>query len=368
MAFEGKVTKTRRLRADASDLGSSNSVAALSEAAALLRSGGTVAFPTETVYGLGANALDPSAVGRIFRAKDRPAWDPLIVHVCDEAMLLRVVGLLPADVAAKARSLMDAFWPGPLTLLLPRRPDLPLEVTAGRERVGVRMPRHPLAVELIRQAGVPIAAPSANRFGHTSPTTADHVLADLDGRIDAVLEGGATQVGVESTVLDVFPEAGGGEMLIYRPGAVTLEQIQSLVGGEVRMHTPPSGSRSAARDPERQEGLPSPGVGLRHYAPRARLILAEDSYEFWQQLDRLSVTSERVGIMLPHGWEIETSIEAIIYQWGAMEDIAAQAHGLFAGLRELDAHGATVILCPLPADEGLGVAMRDRLRKAARPS
>ncbi|HEX7158721.1 MAG TPA: L-threonylcarbamoyladenylate synthase, partial [Edaphobacter sp.] len=157
--------------------------AGLDRAAAILRGGGTVAFPTETVYGLGANALDEAVVGRIFAAKERPAWDPLIVHACDEAMLGNV-----AEVSAKAKELIAAFWPGPLTLLLPRTAVVPDVVTAGRSLVGVRMPRHPLALELIRRAGVPVAAPSANRFGRTSPTTAQHVLEDLDGRIDAVLD------------------------------------------------------------------------------------------------------------------------------------------------------------------------------------
>src|SRR6187402_1330401 len=168
----------------------------LDPAAEILRGGGTVAFPTETVYGLGANALDADAVEKIFAAKQRPHWDPLIVHISSLEMLSTIVSAVPE----RARMLMEAFWPGPLTLLLPRNLSLPLAVTAGRDLVGVRMPAHPVALDLIRRAGAPIAAPSANLFGHVSPTSAAHVLADLDGAIDAIVDGGSTSVGVESTV------------------------------------------------------------------------------------------------------------------------------------------------------------------------
>src|ERR1700736_3613554 len=195
--------------------------AGLSRAAELLRGGGTVAFPTETVYGLGANALDAEAVAKIFAAKERPRWDPLILHVSDQEMVARVA-VIPEGLQGRVvRELMEAFWPGPLTLLLPRTGSVPDAVTAGRSLVGVRMPGHPLAMELIRQAGVPLAAPSANRFGRTSPTTAAHVLEDLGGRIDAVLDGGPTTVGVESAVLDPTQTP----MVLYRPGAVTAAMI-----------------------------------------------------------------------------------------------------------------------------------------------
>src|SRR5579884_3387761 len=189
--------QTLRLIVDPGD--PARSEAQISKAAAILKGGGTVAFPTETVYGLGAHALDAAAVEKIFMAKQRPGWDPLIVHVTDEQMLRRVVSHVP-EVAREA---IAQFWPGPLTLLLDRAPDLPRAVTAGRPKVAVRMPAHPIAHALITAAGIPLAAPSANLFGRTSPTTAEHVLADLEGRIDAVLDGGPTMVGVESTVADV---------------------------------------------------------------------------------------------------------------------------------------------------------------------
>ena len=252
--------ETLRLAVAANDLQSEVSRSSLRRAAAILRDGGTVAFPTETVYGLGANALNADAVAAIFQAKQRPRWDPLIVHIADEEMLGRVA----ADLPDAANLLRAKFWPGPLTLLLPRSQNVPALVTAGRDRIGVRMPSHPVALELIRLAGVPIAAPSANSFGHTSPTTAQHVLDDLAGRIDAVIDSGETTHGLESTVVDVCEDP----PLIYRPGVITLEQIRALCPG-TQLYEPPLSEN------QEQESLPSPGVGLRHYAPRAKLILLE---------------------------------------------------------------------------------------------
>src|SRR5579875_2286311 len=208
--------KTLRLTVEAGAPESEGSRRSIEQAAAILRSGGTVAFPTETVYGLGANALDAEAVKKIFAAKERPSWDPLIVHVSEPAMLARVA----AETSAIADRLIEEFWPGPLTLLLPRSADVPPVVTAGLTRVGVRMPAHPVALALVSSAGVPVAAPSANRFGHTSATSAAHVAEDLDGRIDAILDGGETPHGVESTVVDVRESS----CVVYRPGVISLEQ------------------------------------------------------------------------------------------------------------------------------------------------
>jgi len=325
------------------------------QAAKILRASGTVAFPTETVYGLGANALDAGAVAKIFEAKERPGWDPVIVHVCDREMLEQVAELGGA-LAARVEALMAAFWPGPLTLLLPRTAAVPDSVTAGRFLVGVRMPAHPVALELIRGAGIPVAAPSANRFGRTSPTTAAHVLEDLDGRIDAVLDGGATTVGVESTVLDV------SEMLIYRPGAVTVEMISAVAGVRVFAGDVVEGAAP--------ESLPSPGVGMRHYAPRAKLVLvevpkdAELIYALYPAIERYERTPELLGLMLPDDWDARYA--KYVFEWGPWGDNEVLARRLFAGLRTLDEAGATTIICPLPGAGGLGDALRDRLRKAAR--
>ena len=322
-------------------------------AAEILQAGGTVAFATETVYGLGANALDAAAVAKIFEAKERPGWDPLIVHVCDRAMLARVAEV-PAELAERAEALMAAFWPGPLTLLLPRAAAVPDAVTAGRPLVGVRMPRHPVALELIRLAGVPVAAPSANRFGRTSPTTAAHVLEDLDGRIHAVLDAGATAVGIESTVLAVAETP----MVVYRPGAVTAETIAAATGIEVRVFEASASDRAAPR-----EGLVSPGVGLRHYAPTARLVLVEAADSLTEAVEELRRSKKSVGVMLPEGWDASGADE--MFPLGAWGDDDAFASRLFAGLRELDRRGVGVIVCPVPVGGGLGVALRDRLEKAA---
>ncbi len=327
---------------------------ALEHAAAILRGGGLVALPTETVYGLGANALDRAAVERIFAAKSRPAWDPIIVHIASEEMIEELV----EEVPAAARRLIEQFWPGPLTLLLPRSPAVPDAVTAGRPLVGVRMPAHPVALELIRRAGVPVAAPSANRFGHISPTTAQHVLDDLDGRIDAVVDAGPSQRGVESTVLDPSTTP----MTIYRPGAVTAEQIRAAAG-PVEIYR----SSEALRETP-VEALPSPGVGIRHYAPRARLVLVEAPLEeLGMRLAEMAcgIHGEKIGVMLPEGVARPAAIaERRVFlcgRWDAPEELAQR---LYAGLRALDAAGCTVILCPLPAAEGIGAAIRDRLKKA----
>jgi len=331
----------------------------LARAAALLRGGGTVAFPTETVYGLGANALDAAAVEKIFAAKQRPAWDPMIVHVEGCAMLERVAVVPAGDEGRVVAKLIEAFWPGPLTLLLPRTAAVPDAVTAGRALVGVRSPAHPVARELIRLAGVPVAAPSANRFGGISPTTAAHVLADLDGRIDAVLDGGPTSVGVESTVLDVAAR------VIYRPGAVTAEMIAEVISEEVQVVSAAveeEADSSATLRNDKSAGLASPGMGMRHYAPQARLVLVAGQEEMLREVAKHSAAE--VGVMLPDGWDAGGA--GAVFRWGAWNNAEALARRLFAGLRELDVRGVKAIVCPVPVMNGLGDALRDRLKKAAR--
>jgi L-threonylcarbamoyladenylate synthase len=342
--------KTLRLAVDANALDSASSVAALSQAAELLRKGGTVAFPTETVYGLGANALDPAAVQAIFDAKQRPAWDPLIVHIAGEDQLRLVAG----DIPANGRLLMEAFWPGPLTLLLPKGAAVPSIVTAGRARVGVRMPRHPVARRPIEIARLPLAAPSANSFGKTSPTRAEFVLQDLEGRIDAVVDAGDATLGLESTVVDVCDE----QPVLYRPGMVTLQQLQAICASTIAYQEPADGEPASY-------SKPSPGLGLKHYSPRARLILLERLTEpgvFLKLAGQLKAAGEIVGIMLPGSFP---DLPFLTFEWGDLADQQKLARRLFAGLRELDTAGATVIICPLPENTGLGVAIRDRLHKAA---
>jgi len=229
-------------------------------------------------------------------------------------------------------------------------------VTAGRPLVGVRMPAHPVALELIRRAGIPVAAPSANLFGHTSPTTAAHVLADLDGRIDAVLDAGPTEHGVESTVLDPCQSP----MVIYRPGAVTSVQLRDTAGAVESFRS------GGALEAQPRAALPSPGVGLRHYAPRARLVLIEGKLaELGARLAEaaLDLPEERVGVMLPAEVAAPVGAAAVV-EWGRWSAPDEMARGLYAGLRALDDEGCTVILCPLPPAEGIGAAIRDRLEKA----
>jgi L-threonylcarbamoyladenylate synthase len=322
----------------------------------ILRKGGTVAFPTETVYGLGANALDSDAVSKIFEAKQRPSWDPLIVHLADFEQLGEIAKV-PTDLEERVTALARAFWPGPLTLLLRRTEKIPDEVTAGRDLVGVRVPKHPVAIALLKAAGVPLAAPSANTFGHTSPTTAAHVLADLDGRIDAVLDGGATEVGVESTVLDPTQTP----MMLYRPGAVTADAITAATGIPVEIFQP---MPEQMREPK--EALPSPGLGIRHYAPRARVILSGGNQAALQAavLQAKAEEEGKVAVVLPDGWQ--ACEDVLIEPWGDWDEPPALASRLFAALRSLDDLGATTIVCPMPEPGGLNDAIRDRLTKAAR--
>ena len=330
---------------------------AIVECAGILRRGGLVGIPTETVYGLAANALDAAAVARIFEAKERPSWDPLIVHVSDFDM----IGGIAAEIPARVRTLAEQFWPGPLTVLLKKSLQVPAAVTAGLETVAARMPGHPVARTLIAAANLPLAAPSANRFGRTSPTTAEHVLRDLDGRIDAILDAGPTNIGVESTVLDVLSTPS----VLLRPGGVTREQIESVIGPVV-FHP--------ASDSAEPKALPSPGLSIRHYAPQARLAVVEASqnallHAIREHVATLGDHGEYVGVMAPADWLDAATLACggvVIFDWGAWGNWQQLAQNLFSGLRYLDKPGVSVILCPLPPEEGLGLALRDRLMRAAR--
>ncbi len=286
----------------------------------------------------------------------------MIVHIAGAVAQNPMLELLVAEIPTVAQDLMRAFWPGPLTLLLPRSEAVPDVITAGRALVGIRMPAHPVALELIRQAGVPVAAPSANIFGHISPTTAEHVLEDLDGKIEAVLDAGPTRHGVESTVLDPTQNP----MMIYRPGAITARQIREIAG-PVEIFKERTLSEAAER-----EALPSPGVGLRHYAPRARLILIEGRLdELPARLAEAAMAhaNARLGLMLPTelaNVDLGSTLRAAAkFAWGRWSVPEELAEKLYAGLRTLDARGCDVILCPMPEAAGIGEAIRDRLRKAA---
>lgn len=332
------------------------SAGAVERAAEILREGGLVAFPTETVYGLGALALDPEAVERIFAAKGRPHSDPLILHVGDEAWVRDLVRELPPV----AETLMEAFWPGPLTLVLPKSAHVPDLVTAGLDSVAVRMPAHPVALELIRWVGQPVAAPSANLFSRPSPTTAAHVLQDLDGRIDAVLDGGPTDVGVESTVLDLR----GDEPVILRPGGVTRADLERVLGRSVQL----VGEVKAVAAGE--EAAPSPGLLTRHYSPRAEVFLYDGPDEaVIPAMRRLAeeATSGTETALLAFTEDIEAlgAVPCTVVDLGSRERPEAAARALYAAFRDLDKHGIARVGVRLAPPGGLGDAVNDRLRRAA---
>ena len=327
----------------------------LQKAATILRTGGLVAFPTETVYGLGADALNQAAVEKIFRAKQRPGWDPLIVHVRDLAMAESLALELPAVF----RQLAGQFWPGPLTLVVKKAAHIPDAVTAGRPNVALRMPRHPVAATLLAEAGLPIAAPSANQFGRPSPTRAEHVVADLGARVDLILDAGPTQLGVESTVLDLTqtPPA------ILRPGGVTREQLEAVIG--------PITLAPSVADELAKRGLAGPGMTRQHYAPRGRVELFDGDRP--TATDRLCARATELrqrghcvaalvsDEMLP---AVEPLVE-LVASFGGWGDWEKLAKRLFAAFRVFDAQGAVVILCVLPPPTGIGLAVRDRLQRAA---
>ena len=315
---------------------------AIARAAARLRAGGLVAFPTETVYGLGANALDARAVANVYAVKNRPRFDPLIVHVADAA----AVADYATGIDGRARRLMERFWPGPLTLVLPKRPAIPDIVTAGLDTVAVRQPAHPVALDLLRSVQFPIAAPSANPFGYVSPTTAAHVQDTLGHTLDEILDGGPCSVGVESTVLALD----GPRAVLLRPGGVTLEQLESVIG-EIDIRA--SSGDSARPDPR------SPGTLPWHYAPRVPLILLQPG----QAVPR-PAKGDQVGL-LTFAPRAEASGYAVTEHLSANGDLIEAAANLFAALRRLDAQDLQrVFVEPVPGI-GLGRAIMDRLRRAA---
>jgi L-threonylcarbamoyladenylate synthase len=330
----------------------------IEHAASLLRAGEVVVFPTETVYGLGADALQVAAVERIFEAKGRPFTDPLIVHIAKLAEL----EMLVAEVPERAKLLAEAFWPGPLTLLLPKSPRISDRVTAGLQTIGVRMPRHPIAHALISALGSPIAAPSANRFMHVSPTTAAHVYDDLHGRIPLILDGGPSEVGVESTVLDLSGEV----PTILRPGGISLEDLRRVLP-LVELHRPVK----HVEDEYINDRQLAPGQMLTHYAPAVPLLLFDDSEQAMRaamlsEIQRRQVQAERVGVLIAD--EDRATFEssgAVLYALGSVSELEQVAARLFAGLRSLETAGVQVILCRSFGSAGLGLAIRDRLLKAA---
>jgi L-threonylcarbamoyladenylate synthase len=323
---------------------SADSEDAIQQAAELIRNGRLVAFPTETVYGLGANALDGDAVRAIFAAKRRPAFNPLIVHVADASGIGAVVSRIPE----MALDLAAAFWPGPLTLVLPRAANIPDAVSAGLESVAVRVPNHPVAQALIRAAGVPIAAPSANLYTHVSPTTAAHVVSELHGAVDLVLDGGPCDVGIESTVLDLC----GPKPALLRPGGVSVTAIEHIVGAVQRPTTTATGT--AAR--------PSPGMSARHYAPRARLyaFAANERATVCAELSAAVANNTRCAMLAFDCAKAPAGALAIAMPTNP----AGYAQRLFAALHQIDQQQCDfAVLEQIPVDQAWE-AIRDRLRRA----
>jgi len=333
---------------------------AIARAAERLRAGGLVAFPTETVYGLGAHALDRAAVQRLFAAKGRPIHDPVIVHVDT----IERIDPLVTEIPDAALSLAARFWPGPLTLVMRRSSQVPDEVTAGLDTVAIRVPAHPVAAALLIAAAIPVAAPSANLFSRPSPTQASHVLEDLHGRIDLIIDGGATMLGIESTVIDLSTET----PTILRPGATTIEMLREVVPTVVM--------RSGA--PVDGGPVPSPGLLPKHYSPRAPLTLYEgDSTAALQRLvsDAMEAIERTQSVGIIAAEEDWYTVERIgnpklqlveVRYLGSEHDLPAIASRLYAAMRDLDAAGVTQILVrAFSLDDGLGVAIHDRLRRAA---
>jgi L-threonylcarbamoyladenylate synthase len=325
----------------------------MQEAANMLKQGRLVAFPTETVYGLGANGLDSQAVARIYQAKGRPSDNPLILHISDRQELARLV----AEIPANAQVLIDNYWPGPLTVVLKRSSIIPDIVSGGLDTVAVRLPGSTVACELIRLAGVPIAAPSANTSGRPSPTSAQAVLADLDGRIDAVIDTGICDIGVESTVVDCTTPV----PTLLRPGGITLEMLIDTLG-EVEIDPTLGGS---------EESIPkSPGMKYTHYAPTAPMVLFEGTYPHIADLILAEIkgalaAGKKVGAIVSAETGTRLPAAAVSAVYGSRQEITEIAANLYTVLRSFDDNPVDIIYAEGIAEQGLGLAVMNRLRKAS---
>ena len=342
--------------------------ALIEEAAGILKNGGLVAFPTETVYGLGANALSPDASKKIYAAKGRPSDNPLIVHIADESELAPLV----TEIPPMAKKLMDAFWPGPMTLIFNKSDIVPSETTGGLNTVAVRMPSHKVAAALIKVAGIPIAAPSANVSGRPSPTAASHVIEDMDGRIDAIVDGGASDIGLESTIIDVT----GGKPIVLRPGYIAPEDIERIVG-ETDIDA------GVTKKPEGDFRPKAPGMKYRHYAPKAPMTIVEgDEAAVISRINELiklaAAEGKRAGIICASehakGYGAgsaggrsagENGAAPIIKIAGSKSDEEEIAHNLFDILRSMDDEDIDVIYTEKFAYGKRGMAIMNRMMKAA---
>ncbi len=319
----------------------------LETAAKIIRCGGLVAMPTETVYGLAANALNEMAVESIFKAKGRPQDNPLIVHISGEEMLAPLVTRIPQA----AKKCAENFWPGPFTMILPKSSVIPSVVSAGLNTVAVRLPSHPIARELIRRAGVPLAAPSANLSGSPSPTSAEHCVRDLNGRVDAILMGGNSEVGLESTVVSFV----GSRPRLLRPGGITAEQLKEVIG-EIEI------DKAVLQEPEEGEAVASPGMKYKHYSPTARVIMVEGNSEDFVNF----VNSKKdEGVFALCYKEDAGALDVPFLTYGSEADFAEQGANLFNALRKLDEIGCRICFAHAPKKGGIGLAVYNRLIRAA---
>ena len=324
-------------------------------AAQIIQNGGLVAFPTETVYGLGVDALNQDAVLALFEAKKRPLDNPPIIHIADTREVYR----LTQEVTKKAELIMKEFWPGPLTLIFKRSNIVPNVTVAGLETIAIRMPKHNVALRLIEQSGCPIAAPSANLAGKPSPTTAKHVFEDLNGRIDAILDGGPTCIGVESTVLDLSVDP----PMVLRPGGTTFEALKQVVGN-VKLHPFVEAEKELPL-----EKMKSPGMKHRHYAPKAEVILVEGTalavkIKIQELADVYALKDVKVGILASDETQ-KNYTAAVVKSLGSRFNLATIAQNLFRLLREIDDENVDVIIAEGFPSEGMGLAVMNRLRKAS---
>ncbi|MDO4166624.1 MAG: L-threonylcarbamoyladenylate synthase [Eubacteriales bacterium] len=327
----------------------------LSEACEILRRKGLVAFPTETVYGLGGDAMHPEAAAKIYAAKGRPSDNPLIIHIAGIDDLYNIV----AEVPEKAKKLAEAFWPGPLTMIFRKQRQVPYSTTGGLDTVAVRMPSHPVAMELIRQSGVYIAAPSANTSGRPSPTKAEHVIEDLDGRIDMILDGGMVGIGLESTIIDLSDK----EPVILRPGYVTRNMLEDVVG-EVQVDP-----AVANRELNPNIVAKAPGMKYRHYAPKGQLTIVEgESDAVVEKINALVAEHLKEGMKVAVIATEETKdqyAQGVVCSIGSRKNEGSIAAGLYDMLREMDHLGAQYIYAESFENDSLGQAIMNRMLKAA---
>lgn len=323
---------------------------AIERAAEIIKNGGLVAFPTETVYGLGANALDAEASKKIYEAKGRPSDNPLIAHIASLDTLDEIV----EDVSDVAKKLIDKFWPGPMTLIFKKKDLVPDSTTGGLKTLAVRFPENEIAKALIEKSGVPIAAPSANTSGKPSPTKGEHVIEDLDGKVDMILDGGVVGLGLESTIIDVTDKP-----TILRPGFITQEMLEQVIE-EVEL------DKTILEKPTEDFAPKAPGMKYRHYAPKTELVIVRGSAENVAQKIREEAKNKKIAIItVDQHRDLYEELDAKVVSWGDLENMDEIAHKIFDALRRVDEWGVDIIYCEAFEEEGLGLAVMNRLTKAA---